>query len=124
MGNRRLYQHHGHLEPAVLELFAEVAIGAAGAPTLTRGRGIASIARSGAGDYLVTLEDKWERLLDFKAVELNSSAQDLNFQLKAQAVKASGTLSFFSNTAGAATDPANGSVLYLSIKLKNSSVGE
>lgn len=52
----QLFPHAGNLEKEVVDLYLEVAIGATGAVgAYTRKRGIASIARQGAGDYIITL---------------------------------------------------------------------
>lgn len=42
------------LELNPVKLWAVVAIGASGAPTLTRGKGISSVVRNSAGKYTVT----------------------------------------------------------------------
>jgi hypothetical protein len=62
--------------------------------------------------------------MHLSVTELNSSAQDLNFQLKAQTVSTTKLIDFFSLTGGVATDPANGSSLFIKIDLKNSDSGE
>ena len=76
------------LEKEIKTLFAKISIGATGAPTLVKpgSLGIASVARSAQGDYLVTLEDKYPALMGFKGVLLVSSAEDITFQLKAEDV--------------------------------------
>jgi hypothetical protein len=123
MANRNFNRFQA-LEKEVKELFLDVAIGASGAPTLTKGLGIASISRNSAGDYKITLDDKYTRLMKFECVNLVSSAEDLVFQLKSESVNSSKEVDFFCNAAAVATDPSNGSRLLISIKVKNSSVGE
>jgi len=112
------------LEKEIKTLFAKISIGATGAPTLVKpgSLGIASVARSAQGDYLVTLEDKYPALMGFEGVLLVSSAEDITFQLKAEDVDGAKTFSFFTKAAATATDPSNGSVIYLTIHLKNTSV--
>lgn len=123
MANRNFNRAQA-LEKEVKSLFAEVAIGASGAPTITKALGISSISRTGAGDYKITLDDKFVRLMHLSVTELNSSAQDLNFQLKSQAVSSTKEIEFFSLTGGTETDPASGSSLFIKIDLKNSDSGE
>lgn len=108
------------MERAVVSLFAEIAIGATGAPTLLAGNGIESVTRSAAGEYLVTLQDKYYRLLGLNVVLEAVAAENVRFQIKEEAVKESKTLSFFSLLGGVPTDPSDGSKIRLEIKLKNS----
>lgn len=112
------------LEKEVKTLFAKISIGATGAPTLVKpgSLGIESVARSAQGDYLITLEDKYPALMGVQGILLDSSAEDITFQVKAEDVDGAKTISVFTNTAGTATDPSNGSVILLTIHLKNTSV--
>lgn len=120
MANRN-YNRAQNLEKEVKSLFLEVAIGVAGAPTLTRGLGSASISRTSAGLYVVTLSDKYSRLMHASVQVLSSAAQDLVSQLVSEDVDVAKTISFRTVAAGVETDPSNGSVLYIRIDLKNSS---
>jgi hypothetical protein len=117
-----IYNRRQALEKEVKDLYAKVTIGATGAPTLTLGIGIASIARNGAGDYTVTLQDKYPSLKFFEGVHLKSAAEDLNFQLKAESVASNKTVRFLTVAGASATDPANGDVLYLKFELKNTTI--
>lgn len=123
MANRWFNQFQGALEKSVVKLYVEVAIGASGAPTLTRGKGVTSIARSGAGTYTLILQDSYYRLLGFRfgflvngdpaaplvnpLVDTISSAKTLTFQCNA----VDGTT---------ATDPASGEKLFIELTLSNS----
>jgi hypothetical protein len=110
------------LEKEVKELYLDVAIGMTGAPTLTRGTGVASIARTGAGEYTITLQDKYMRLMAVDVIQQAASAEDLQFQLSAESVASAKTVGLRSVAAGVATDPSNGSRLLIRLDLKNSSV--
>jgi hypothetical protein len=109
-------------EKEVKHLYADVAIGASGAPTLTRGYGITSIARNSAGKYTVTLSDKYNRLMFADVVQLVGTAEDTNFQLVSESVASAKTVVFHCLTGGVATDPSSGSRLFIKLELKNSSV--
>jgi hypothetical protein len=65
VADRMLNQFQGTFEKGVVTAFAEVSFGASGAPTLVTGRykGVASISRTSAGLYVITLSDKYQRLL-------------------------------------------------------------
>lgn len=110
------------LEKEVKELYLDVAIGASGAPTLTRGVGIASISRDSAGVYDITLQDAYMRLMSVQVTQLVAAAEDLNFQLEAEAVASAKTIKLRCTTDDVETDPSSGSRLLIQINVKNSSV--
>lgn len=112
------------LEREVKTLFAEVAIAASGAPTLSRGWGVASVTRTDTGDYTVVLEDKYNRLFNVDIQYLHSTDADLTFQLKTDTVSTDKTFTFTAKAAATPADPANGSQLRLAIHVKNTSQGE
>lgn len=120
----RNFNRAQNLEKEVKSLYADVAIGATGAPTLTKGLGIASIARTGAGAYDITLEDKYVRLMHVSFNELDSTSEDITFQLTAETVSTTKVVSFVTKAAAVDTDPQNGSRILIKVDVKNSSVGE
>lgn len=110
------------LEKEIKELYAVLTFGSSGAVTLTTGYGIASVAKSDTGEYLVTLDDKYVSLKMFDAILLKSSGEDIRVQLKEEAVASDKTLSFFTLTGSSATNPSSGAVLLVKIELKNTTV--
>lgn len=134
MANRAWHRHQGGLEIGVVHLYAKVTIGANGAPTLSRGKGIASVSRVGAGNYKLVLEDKFNSLLWAGAFTLEDAtlAGDTvggNFwKIDSEDVAgASATQNIvFAAPAtddGADAEVADGAVVYFKIELSNSSVG-
>lgn len=118
----RTFNRKQALEKEVKEIYAEIAIAGSGAPTLTRGTGVASVAKGTTGVYTITLQDAYSRLMFADVAVLSASAQNLNAQLQSQDVSASSkTVVFRTQAAGAAADPSSGSVLYVKLELKNSS---
>lgn len=116
----RNFNRRQALEKEVKDLYAAVAIGATGAPTLTSKVGIASIARTSAGLYRLTLEDKYVSLKNFAVALVAASAEDLIFQVKAEAVAgAVPYIDFLCLASAVATDPASGDVLLVKIEVKN-----
>ena len=111
---------------------AKIAIGASGAPTLNAAAslGVASVTRTSAGLYQLTLSNKYTSLIGVEAVILHSSISQHNkVQIKAEDVDGAKTIDFWtlaatdsSTTTLAATDPDNGATLYLTFCLKNTSV--
>lgn len=123
MANRNFNRKQA-LEKEVKEIYADVAIGTTGAPTLTKGLGVTSIARTGAGRYTVTLDDKYTRLMQATVTLLDATSKDLTFQLTAEDVDGAKTVSFACKAVATDTDPSDGDRLLICFNLKNSSVGE
>jgi hypothetical protein len=65
MANRLLNQFLFSLEKKPVKLFATIAIGATGAPTVSASlsKGLASVVRNSAGKYTLTLQDAFQALL-------------------------------------------------------------
>lgn len=121
MANRN-YNRLQALEKEIKDIHLDVAIGGTGAPTLTRGKGVASIARVSAGLYRITLSDTYNRLMDAHVVHLAAAVEDVTVQLKLETVATTKLVEFFTLTGGVATDPASGDRLLITLKLKNSSI--
>ncbi len=123
MANRN-YNRAQNLEKEVKSLFAEVSIGATGAATVVSALGIASVARTNAGDYTITLDDKYTRLMHVSVIQLDVLEEDLTFQVASQTVATTKLVKIICKTDATATDPSDGSSLLIKLDLKNSSVGE
>jgi len=123
MANRN-YNRYQALEKEVKTLFAKVAIGSTGAPTIdaSKSLGIASITRTGAGAYEVTLQDKYMRLMHLDVHIQTPSAEDIKAHLIADNVASTAKFTFRCDTAGTATDPASGDSFLIRVDLKNSSI--
>jgi hypothetical protein len=122
MANRNFNRKQA-LEKEIKELYADVSIGASGAPTLVRGLGVASIARNSQGLYTITLQDKYNRLMHAHVAILSASAQDLDAQLQSEDVDNAKTIVVRTqDSAAAVQDPSSGSRLLIRIEVKNSSV--
>lgn len=110
------------LQKEIKHLHAKVNIGTTGAPTLVTANGasmgIASVVRDGQGLYTVTLEDQYVALVDFKVIQVASTAQDLNFQIVSEDMT-NKEIKFRCLTAAVETDPAATTSLIIKIELKN-----
>ena len=127
MANRR-FQNFQAYDREVKRLYCKATIGASGAPTLVSDNslGIKSIGRNSAGDYTVTfgdssITDKYNKLLWADGKLLDAAGEDIRVQIQVDAVT-SGTVQVLTLTGASATDPSNGSTLFLVFDLKNSSV--
>lgn len=133
MANRFFNQFTNSLDKGVVKLYAKVAIGASGAPTLSaiNSKGFVSVTRNSAGKYTFVLGtsssklDTYNRILDVQAQFKTSSAAPAapTVALVADSVNTLGTSSFaitcFSGST--ATDPASGETMYVELTLSNSS---
>lgn len=121
MANRNFNRFQA-LEKEVKALYADISIGAAGAPTLVEGLGIASVALAGTGLYTITLQDKYNRLMSANAIAMEPSTV-LHAYVYAETVSTNKTLSLIVvDPTGAAVEPPSGTRLLIRIDVKNSSV--
>lgn len=130
MASRGFLPPLGALEVDVVELFGTITIGAAGAVSASTGKGIASVALTGTGGYIVTLSDTYQALLFAGATLLDDTDSDpttvgVHIRMHAQAVdNSTPTVRFqcFAGDDGADANPADGAVIYFTLKLRNSTV--
>ena len=142
MANRQFNQFNYDLEKGLVRIYARVAIGATGAPTLTiatnsgnPSNGIASVTRSAAGKYVFTFGatgstqtnlDTYQRIIFCNANIINSTISTVvSTQISVEAVT---TVTAPAITiqclaaAGTAVDPNSGDVLLVEFVLKNATV--
>ncbi len=123
MANRMFNQFQGTLEKGVVQLFAEVSFGASGAATLVRGKGIASVAKSATGTYVVTFQDSYVATLGLTATWKGTAAPAApDVALSADAITNADapTLTLKAYAGATATDPASGESILLAFTLSNS----
>lgn len=108
----------------VITVYAAATIGASGAPTLVAADsyGVTSIARTGAGLYTIVLRDAYNAI-QFADGKLfaNTPTEDIrvNFDLDGSSAVTKNIL-LATLTGATATDPSDGSKLYIKIELRNS----
>lgn len=130
MANRRFNSQFQYgFERMPVRLCGHVTFGAAGAPTLdpNNSMGIASISRTSAGLYVITLQDVYNKLLGLDLSQLSTGPQAAPIvNLKAQTVSTAKTLTiqYLAIDNSTATDPASGEQLFLRVILSNSSVNK
>lgn len=119
----RSFNRKQALEKEVKEIYALITFGASGAPTLTTGFGVTSIARNSQGDYTLVLDSRFSSLKNVSGTFIKTTGEDIRIQLKSETVNASTkAVNFFTLTGASATDPSNGAKLMLKIEVKNTSV--
>jgi hypothetical protein len=122
MGKLTYHQDGGSRERGVKTLYFKIDIGAAGAPTLRKKLGCKSVTRTGAGVYVLELDEKFQGLLGVR-MELEAAVlQDLTHQVTSDDVASAGTVEVTTKTGAAATDPADPSVLIFKVDVKDTSV--
>ena len=123
MANRFFTNQAFYLEKAPVFLWAKVSVGSTGAPTLSRGKGISSVSRTGVGAYTITLQDKYPVFLNCEQTQLLASgtpAADF-FKIVSETVATDGKINIqYLNEAGA-VEVGSGTVLHFTISLSNSS---
>lgn len=118
-------QFNYNMQGKLVSLYGKVTFGAAGAPTLSEAQGIASIVRNSAGNYSITLQDKFKKLLQVNMMQLNATAQAAPIrQVISELVSTTKVIviQYYAANGTTATDPASGELLELSIMLNESSV--
>lgn len=136
MANRRTYQFRGALVPVVKELFARITFAGTGAPTLVTSitlansqtvnpsLGIAGIIRNSAGNYTITLQDKYVYLLNASCVFVDPSAAPAapDMYLTSSLVNTGPTVivQFLAPDGTTATDPASGEEVRIQLVLCDS----
>ena len=130
MSNRQYQQFSWSNVTMPVTVYAQVTFGASGAPTLNKGsQDISSITRNSAGDYTIVFRQTFKQLLGISAV-FNSGASlpaapIMRIKDNSIATAASKSLEIvFQNDANApaATDPANGEIVFISFVFNNSSL--
>ena len=118
-----MLKSHFSNEVKVLHLYAKVAVGSSGAPTLdtAASKGIASITRTSQGLYQLTLDRVYNSVLMVNIMTLDGTLQDITYQVKAETLT-SKTIDFWAKTGATATDPQSGATMRIQVIVKDSSV--
>ena len=113
-------------------LHGKAAIGASGAVTLDApaSSGITSITKDATGTYTIVLDGKVPQLVGFSAMLLDDDINQIAcFQLTANAVSTSGSLTFkclaatnSSTTTLIAANPSSGATLLFTVSVNNTSL--
>jgi hypothetical protein len=120
--SNNLFHNPQSIERSLKHVHLEVAIAAVGAPTLTRGIGITSITRTGAGLYSIVLP-KFNSFVSAHFTHILATAEASSVQVTA-VNPAAGTISIMTKVAGIAADLTSGSILMIDLQYKNTSVSK
>lgn len=120
MANRR-FQRTQAIEREVKQIHVEWKM-VAGAPEIVKAMGVESVELTAAGDFRVTLQDKYNRLMGVQAMLKSATPADFTVQLKDETVATDKTVDVFTLTAGVETTPADDDSVIMTMWLKNTSV--
>lgn len=136
IANRMYNQFRLSLEKQVVDIFARVTFGAAGAPTLVTAvsKGVVSVTRDSAGVYTfvfgtnASMLDTYNKLLGVQVLYDGSGDSDAAsdaplWNLTDNSIATVGSASLqltFRNTSGTATDPSSGEAMFFTFTFRNS----
>ena len=128
MANRVFEEKRRSLEKYPVDLFCEFDIGASGAATIVRAKGVKSVTKSTTGIYVIVLSDLYQKLLHFSVGVKNTSTvpnAPFVFVSVAPAVSTTGIITVTTCAASggsgalAATEPASGNNYRIDFTLSN-----
>ena len=102
------------VEQGATALFAKVSIGASGAATTT-GYGFTSIAKSTTGEYLITLDRKYKKLLGLHVTFEQATDQGLITSIKTNSLTSAGTILIRTAVGTTETEPSSGTIMYVNL---------
>jgi len=120
MANKLFEQFSLSLIKKKVDLGGVISLSAAGAVVSSSIEGVASVAKTGTGAYLITLSDKYPSF-KFGSVSLAESAQNLEAKLGAVSSSAK-TVVFNTKVNGVDTDATATCKIYVHLCYSNSSV--
>lgn len=123
---------HESLEKQVVHLYINVDIGASGAVTLAKGGALTSFVKQAtAGQYNLTLDSNYSKLLDIRVLALNATASGVaqvdvlqDHTTVKTALQTTGAIVLQCyDYAGAAVNPASGTRLKIKLEVRRSNYG-
>lgn len=106
------------VEQGVTDLFVKLTVGATGAVSAVSGYGVSGIARNSTGNYTITLDRKYKKLLCVNDVLVQATPQGIRPTVKADGVSSAGTIQVEFNTgAGVATELTSGTIALFKISV-------
>jgi hypothetical protein len=104
------------IEQGVTTLYVKLVVGASGAVTSFSGYGIDNLARNATGNYTITLDRKFKKLLGISDTLIQATPQGLKMTVEGNNVSSAGTIVLEYNTdAGTATELSSGTIVLFAI---------
>lgn len=115
------YPPLGSIEPKVVTVPLKISLSGAGAVSSFVGKGVASVTKSGTGEYTVVLKDNYNKLLSAGLAQLSSALTDVFARVKSADV-ANKQVVLATDNGTADADTAVAHELHLTLVLTKSSV--
>ena len=112
------------IEQGVTSLFFKLTVGATGAVSATAGYGLAAttpIVRNGTGNYTISFDRSFKKLLNITHTMVLASPQDLAMTVTSDDV-ATGSITVEFSIGGTATDPSNGAIVLFELKIADTAL--
>lgn len=104
------------VEQGVTTLYAKLTVGATGAVSASAGYGLSSIVRNSTGNYTITLDRKFKKLLSVLPTVVEGTPQGLEMTVTADSMSSGGAITVeFGTDGGTATDPSSGQIILFAI---------
>ena len=111
------------IEQGVTTLYCKLVVGATGAVTSFAGYGISNLVRNAAGNYTITLDRKFKKLLNLNDTLIQATPQGLNATVENNNVASAGTIVLeFNTSAGVATELSSGTIALFAITVGDTSL--
>lgn len=121
MANRYFSQFFYSLLKKPVFIGGKIALNSSAAVTSFDIDGVASVVKTGTGEYTVTLQDKYNKLVSIQGSNVDS-AQDLAIAFTSIDVTSTKTFKVITKVAGTAANITDACDIYLDLILSNSSV--
>lgn len=104
------------IEQGVTTLYAKLVVGASGAVTSYAGYGIDNLVRNATGNYTITLDRKFKKLLGIHQTIIQATPQGLEMTVEGDNVASAGTIVLEFNTdGGTATELSSSTIVLFAI---------
>jgi hypothetical protein len=111
------------IEQGVTTLYAKLVVGASGAVTSFAGYGIDNLARNATGNYTITLDRKFKKLLGIHQTIIQATPQGLEMTVEGDNVASAGTIVLEFNTdGGTATELSSSTIVLFAITVADTSL--
>jgi len=111
------------IEQGATTLYAKLVVGTTGAVTSFSGYGITNVARNGVGNYTITLDRKFKKLLNLNDTLIQATPQGLNATIEGDNVASAGTIVLeFNTSAGTATELSSGTIALFAITVADTAL--
>lgn len=104
------------IEQGVTTLYCKLTVGGTGAVSASSGYGLTSIVRNSTGNYTITLDRAFKKLLSVVPTVIEGTPQGLEMTVTDDSMSSGGAITVeFGTDGGTATDPSSGQLIIFAI---------